>query len=214
MAGRPPRLRWARGTWPDSRAPRPPHASGFGAAGGSQGTATCRQPPRPAPYHPGRRSSQSVGRQRPLTHILVTPILPRHGDTPASVLRGTFCRKQPSRESTWQVSWMRKGLYKGPGVGVRGGMDLRTEGTEAGLSQNRLLCLAGVLDLPWADPPGCPCFSSPHGGPDTSHFAPRASPPHPPHGLLGSSTLKTKGPRASAQTPAPGRGDKGTQLRC
>lgn len=106
---------------PHAASPRLPD---FGARG-NQGAAICRQTPHPAPRNPSWPRPPSgapslLGRQPPLTHVLVTTVLPRHGDTSASVLGRIFHMKWPSRESVWKVSQTKNSLCKGPGVRAGG----------------------------------------------------------------------------------------------
>lgn len=115
------------------------------------------------------------------------------------------------QEEHRKVSWIRSSLCKGPGVRVRGGTHLQTEGTEAGPFQNHLsgrhtqLSGDGSHTCPGLSTQqrtqaghhsglaSCPGFSSLHWGPGTSHFTPEPHFLSLPYGLVGNSTLGTKG---------------------
>lgn len=80
--------------------------------------------PEPQPASPSIWGSPTAEERATLTHVLVTTVLARRGDTPASVRGRIFHVKWPGRESVGGVSRIRSGLCKGPGV--------RAGGAEAG----------------------------------------------------------------------------------
>lgn len=80
--------------------------------------------PEPQPASPSIWGSPTAEERATLTHVLVTTVLARRGDTPASVRGRIFHVKWPGRESVRGVSRIRSGLCKGPGV--------RAGGAEAG----------------------------------------------------------------------------------
>lgn len=80
--------------------------------------------PEPQPASPSIWGSPTAEERATLTHVLVTTVLARRGDTPASVRGRIFHVKWPGRESERGVSRIRSGLCKGPGV--------RAGGAEAG----------------------------------------------------------------------------------
>lgn len=80
--------------------------------------------PEPQPASPSIWGSPTAEERATLTHVLVTTVLARSGDTPASVRGRIFHVKWPGRESVQGVSRIRSGLCKGPGV--------RAGGAEAG----------------------------------------------------------------------------------
>lgn len=166
--------------------------------------------PEPQPASPSIWGSPTAEERATLTHVLVTTVLARRGDTPASVRGRIFHVKWPGRESVRGVSRIRSGLCKGPGV--------RAGGAEAGPLPHLVGAAhpaghGGARTCPrlatWAELPG---LGSSPGSPSWHGDLPQVTALREPRFLvahMGSLVMAPRGPEEAAhRAPGPALGPR------